>query len=315
MVTLRNRSWSARIGLTALFTGLVATMPALPASAATAAPVQGAGSGRCLDVLGGSTANGATLALWDCNGDSNQQWSYDTTTKELRVYGNKCLDNEEHGTANGTRAIIWDCTGAANQQWSRASGGTILSAESGLCLDAAGLGVANGTVVQLWSCNGGDNQRWSDPSPAPSATPSPTTSASAAMSATEKQAFDVVNAQRTANGCAALIVDPSLQKAAHDYAVEMVLTHNFSHTSITGLSPTDRAKAAGYTRGGVGENAAMGFQGDPNGVVNNPTYGWMSSTGHRGNILNCNYTRTGMGYDPGNIDPAYASGSWIQVFG
>ncbi|HST81247.1 MAG TPA: ricin-type beta-trefoil lectin domain protein [Kineosporiaceae bacterium] len=349
MVTLRNRSRAARIGLTAAFTGLLtagATMLALPASADSTA-VTGVGSKRCLDVPGVSTTNGAKLTLWNCNGGSNQQWSYNSTTKELQVYGNKCLDGDNHGTVNGTRAVIWDCTGAANQQWNLGSAGTLVGVESGLCLDAAGAGITNGTAVQLWSCNGGDNQRWTGPtattSPAPTTSavpvtsaaptasaeptasaapvtsaapsPAPTTSAPEAMSSMEKQAFDAVNTQRTSNGCAALVIDTSLQKAAHDYAVEMVTTHHFSHTSTSGLSPTDRAKAAGYTRGGVGENAMMGFKGDPNGAVNNPTYGWMSSTGHRANILNCKYTRTGMGYDPGNIDPNYADGSWIQVFG
>jgi uncharacterized protein YkwD len=338
MVTLRNRSRAARIGLTAAFTGLLtagATMLALPASADSATPVTGAGSQRCLDVPGMSTTNGTQLTLWNCNGGSNQQWLYNSTTKQLQVYGNKCLDGDHHGTVNGTRAVIWDCTGGTNQQWDLGSAGTLVGVESGLCLDAAAAGVANGTAVQLWSCNGGDNQRWNGPvtttSPAPTSSPAPTnsaapttsaapspaptTSAPEAMSSMEKQAFDAVNTQRTSNGCAALVIDSSLQKAAHDYAVEMVTTHHFSHTSTSGLSPTDRAKAAGYTRGGVGENAMMGFKGDPNGAVNNPTYGWMSSTGHRANILNCNYVRTGMGYDPGNIDPNYADGSWIQVFG
>jgi len=49
------------------------------------------------------------------------------------------------------------------------------------------------------------------------------------MTSLEKQAFDNVNAQRTANG----------------YAAEMVTTHNFSHTSTSGKSPSDRAQDAG----------------------------------------------------------------------
>jgi uncharacterized protein YkwD len=372
-MAIRHRSWPVRIGLTAMVTSVVTAGLAMPAWADAAAPLRGAGSGRCLDVPAVSSTNGVKLALWDCNGGSNQAWAYDPASKEMRVYGNKCLDGQDHGVTRGTRAVIWDCTGGASQQWSLGSGGTILGVQSGLCLDAAGAGVANGTAILLWTCNGGNNQAWSTPAtaepaptasspttadpattaptttnpattapapttttaptataapapgttapastttaPAPAPTTAPATSAPGAMSMMEQRAFDAVNAQRTANGCAALVVDASLQKAAHDYAAEMVATHNFSHTSITGLSPTDRAKAAGYTRGGIGENAMMGFKDDPDGAVNNPTYGWMSSPGHRANILNCAYTRTGMGYDPGNIDPAYADGSWIQDFG
>ncbi|MDX3752077.1 ricin-type beta-trefoil lectin domain protein [Streptomyces sp. AK08-02] len=295
----------ASLGL--LTAGAAISAPAASAAVSTAA-LRGADSGRCLDVPGGKTESGTELTLWDCNGGSNQQWSYDTATKTLGVYGSKCLDSASAGAVNGVAVLIRDCTGGATQQWDVVSGGTVRNVGLGLCLDAAELGVANGTPIQLWSCNGGGNQQWSGITPG---APADTTG----MTSLEKQALDNVNAQRTANGCAALVVDTSLQKAAHDYAAEMVRTHNFSHTSASGKSPTDRARDAGYTRGGVGENIAMGFQGDPNGVVNNATYGWMSSSGHRANILNCGYTRTGMGYDAGNIDPNYASGSWVQVFG
>ncbi|MEV6880092.1 RICIN domain-containing protein [Amycolatopsis sp. NPDC051128] len=31
--------------------------------------------GKCLDVTGQSTADGAQLQLWDCGGTANQKWS------------------------------------------------------------------------------------------------------------------------------------------------------------------------------------------------------------------------------------------------
>ncbi|WP_338058078.1 arabinofuranosidase catalytic domain-containing protein [Streptomyces cavernae] len=127
--------------------------------AETGQEIVGAGSGRCMDVPGATTNNGTQVNLWDCNGNSNQRWTY-TSGKQLRVYGNKCLDAYNWGTSNGTPAAIWDCTGAANQQWNLNADGTITSALSGLCLEAAGLGTANGTKLQLWSCWGGSNQKW-----------------------------------------------------------------------------------------------------------------------------------------------------------
>ncbi len=48
-------------------------------------------SGRCVDVPGAGTADGTAVQLWDCNGQSNQQWTH-TSAGELKVYGNKCLD-------------------------------------------------------------------------------------------------------------------------------------------------------------------------------------------------------------------------------
>jgi Ricin-type beta-trefoil lectin domain/Gametolysin peptidase M11 len=38
--------------------------------------LQNAANSRCLDVPGGSTANGTRLLLWTCNGGSNQTWRY-----------------------------------------------------------------------------------------------------------------------------------------------------------------------------------------------------------------------------------------------
>jgi endo-1,4-beta-xylanase len=37
--------------------------------------ITGAQSGLCLDVTGASTANGAPVELWTCNGGTNQQWA------------------------------------------------------------------------------------------------------------------------------------------------------------------------------------------------------------------------------------------------
>ncbi|GAB3654350.1 lectin [Glycomyces tarimensis] len=128
----------------------------------TSGELRGAGSNRCLDVPDQSTENGTQLHIWDCNGGSNQQWTY-TTAGELSVYSGgtrKCLDADGGGTADGTAAIIWTCHGGTNQRWSLNADGSITSAQSGLCLDVSGAAIANGSQVQLWSCHGGSNQRW-----------------------------------------------------------------------------------------------------------------------------------------------------------
>ncbi|MFF3737865.1 RICIN domain-containing protein [Streptomyces sp. NPDC002566] len=115
-------------------------------------------SGRCLDINNLTTTNGTQAQLWDCNGGSNQRWTY-STGKQLVVYGNKCLGVGQ-AAGNGTPAAIWDCNGQADQQWNISPDGTITAAQSGLCLDASGQATANGTKIQLWSCSGGANQRW-----------------------------------------------------------------------------------------------------------------------------------------------------------
>ncbi|MEV4277908.1 extracellular catalytic domain type 1 short-chain-length polyhydroxyalkanoate depolymerase [Actinoplanes xinjiangensis] len=140
--------------------GTPSTPPSTSPSTRTDVMVTGAGSGRCLDVVGAATVNGAGTQLYDCHGNTNQRWTH-TASKQLTVYGNKCLDASGRGTANGTAVIVYDCSGQANQQWDVNSDGTITGVQSGLCLDTSGGGTANGTRINLWSCSGGAGQRWS----------------------------------------------------------------------------------------------------------------------------------------------------------
>jgi len=121
--------------------------------------IQGVGSGRCLDVTGVSQTNGTQVGIWDCNGQTNQQWTA-TAAGELRVYGNKCLDVNNNGTADGTTVIIWDCNGQNNQKWRFNADGTVTALGSNKCLDVVGNSTANGAKTQIWSCTGGANQRW-----------------------------------------------------------------------------------------------------------------------------------------------------------
>lgn len=119
--------------------------------------IRSSASGRCVDVTNASTADGTAVQLYDCNGQSNQQWEQ-TSSGELRVYGNKCLDAA--GSGNGARIQIYSCWGGDNQKWQVNSDGTIVGVQSGLCLDAVGGGTGNGTGLQLYSCWGGSNQKW-----------------------------------------------------------------------------------------------------------------------------------------------------------
>ncbi|MGW7427058.1 ricin-type beta-trefoil lectin domain protein [Streptomyces sp. NPDC054813] len=114
-------------------------------------------AGKCLDVNGGSTANGTAADIATCNGSDAQQWSV-LSDGTLRALG-RCLDATGRGTANGTRIEIWDCNGGSNQQWQAYNGG-YRNPASGRCLDDPGSSTADGTQLALWDCNGGANQQW-----------------------------------------------------------------------------------------------------------------------------------------------------------
>ncbi|MFB8085460.1 RICIN domain-containing protein [Streptomyces sp. NPDC055992] len=117
-------------------------------------------SGRCLDVSGGSSANGTPVILWDCWGGAPQQWTVGSDGT-VRAFG-KCLEVTGGAAArdNGAGIGLWDCWGGANQRWTLNSDGTLRNPNSGRCLEAAGQGTANGTRIQLWDCWGGENMKW-----------------------------------------------------------------------------------------------------------------------------------------------------------
>ena len=118
--------------------------------------IVGAQSGRCIDVPNGSRNNGTRVQLYDCNGQSQQAWTY-TSSRQLTVFGNLCLDAA--GSGNGSAIQIYSCNGQTNQQWNVNSNGTITGVQSGRCLDV--WSTANGAQVQLWDCSGQANQRFS----------------------------------------------------------------------------------------------------------------------------------------------------------
>ena len=65
------------------------------------------------------TADGTSVIIWDCNGQTNQQWRFNTDGTITAIGAGKCLDVAGNGTANGTRVQIWTCSGAANQRFTR----------------------------------------------------------------------------------------------------------------------------------------------------------------------------------------------------
>lgn len=119
--------------------------------------LRGAGSGRCLDVLGGAPVDGQRAVIWDCNGGVTQVIT--AAAGQLRI-GGKCLDAENNGTADGTRVVLWTCGTGANQQWTLQTDGTVRGAQSGKCLDVSGAATADNSPLILWTCSGTANQRW-----------------------------------------------------------------------------------------------------------------------------------------------------------
>ncbi|MEH0928985.1 glycosyl hydrolase family 18 protein [Micromonospora sp. CPCC 205558] len=117
--------------------------------------------GKCVDVASASTANGAAIQLWTCNGTNAQTWTV-ASDSTLRALG-KCADITSGGTANGTKVQLWDCNGSGAQVWQAQSNGTLRNPQSNKCLDATDNSSADGTRLQIWDCFAGANQRWTLP--------------------------------------------------------------------------------------------------------------------------------------------------------
>ncbi|MET0234805.1 MAG: glycosyl hydrolase family 18 protein, partial [Kibdelosporangium sp.] len=91
-------------------------------------------AGKCIDVAGASSANGAAVQLYACNATGAQTWTV-STDGTLRALG-KCMDAAAAGTANGTVIQLYDCNGSGAQGWQAQSNGTLRNTASGRCLDA-----------------------------------------------------------------------------------------------------------------------------------------------------------------------------------
>lgn len=128
---------------------------------------------RCLDVVGGSSADGAGVRLWASNMTGAQRVvaraDAETGLYELSFAGTgKALDVAGAGTAAGTGVQQWSANGTEAQRFSfipapaqvEPAGRTVddgvyelVGAGSGKALDVAGASRADGAAARIWSRN------------------------------------------------------------------------------------------------------------------------------------------------------------------
>lgn len=120
------------------------------------------------------------------------------------------------------------------------------------------------------------------------------------------QVVALTNTERRSAGCGPLSIDSTLTSVAQAHSADMARRQFFDHVNPDGASPFDRISAAGYRYRMAAENIAAGYR-TPQQVVD----GWMNSSGHRKNILNCGLTEIGVGYLTGGSYGTY----WTQNFG
>lgn len=111
----------------------------------------------------------------------------------------------------------------------------------------------------------------------------------------------LINAARDQHGLAPLIPIRALNQSAMGHSHDMVLHDYFSHTSPSGHTPAQRMRHDGAPCAdgcALGENIAWasGPDSTPAAIVQ----AWMSSSGHRANILDPTFRYEGLGVAEGS---------------
>ena len=109
------------------------------------------------------------------------------------------------------------------------------------------------------------------------------------MSNDEKEVFNLINQQRNNNGINSLKIDEEVQRVAKIKAQDMVNNNYFSHESPTYGTPFNMLSNFKISYKTAGENIAA------NSSNSGAVTAWMNSSGHKANILNSNFTHTGIG--------------------
>lgn len=125
------------------------------------------------------------------------------------------------------------------------------------------------------------------------------------------QVLQLINNERSRAGLQPLRLNVALTQAAQRHSTSMAYQDFFNHTGPDG-DFVSRIRDAGYRFSAASENIAAG-QSTAAAAVQN----WMTSSGHRNNILNSKFVDTGIGYeylanDPGRVTYKHY---WTQTFG
>ncbi|MGW0809016.1 pectinesterase family protein [Nonomuraea sp. NPDC002799] len=148
-----------------------------PAAQAAAVPVAGGvyqlkvtTSAKCLDVVAGSTDNGAQVQQWGCSGDTWQQFtvvSGGSGVYTLRnVNSGRCLDVPNGAATSGLRLQQWGCGDGlkSNQLWRFVASGSgtyqVVNVASGLCVSDQGASTADGAAVIQETCTANSNKQF-----------------------------------------------------------------------------------------------------------------------------------------------------------
>ncbi len=123
------------------------------------------GKGKCLDLEGRNTNNGAIVHHWSCHGADTQKWWQDAQGRiHSKANPNRCIDVSGAGSGNGSKIHLWDCHSGANQVWLRGAGNSLRPAHApnkAIDIKDAYWGAFDGQDAHLWDGQNSWGQSWS----------------------------------------------------------------------------------------------------------------------------------------------------------
>lgn len=121
----------------------------------------------------------------------------------------------------------------------------------------------------------------------------------------QNEVFRLINEERRRAGLPALIMDSEITKVARAKSEDFINNNYFAHNSPQYGSPFEMLRTFGINYSAAAENIASG-QNNAEAAVNH----WMNSAGHRANILNSTFNKTGVGVARDRNGNLY----WTQLF-
>jgi Ricin-type beta-trefoil lectin domain len=129
-------------------------------------------SGKCMDVFGANTANGAAVMHGECLDPAthpNQVFEFEpqgeTGFQLIARHSGRCVDVTNFSYADGAPIQQWSCLGAGQQNqifreewWGASNYARYVARHSGKCLDVPG-GNTGWVQFQQWTCNENEQQR------------------------------------------------------------------------------------------------------------------------------------------------------------
>jgi hypothetical protein len=145
--------------------------------------IRSVATGKCIDISGSSTADGAKVQEWDCNGTFAQRFHIAPTAggyfKIINVNSGKGLDIKDVSTLENAVVQQWSYGGGANQQFRFVNrGGAQFSfhpRHTDMAVDLYYGRADNGTILLQYPYAGTTNQLWTFDSVGGGVTPPPGT--------------------------------------------------------------------------------------------------------------------------------------------